>query len=266
MSRRLHDPGTVYLLHFIDPATGEPARYRHAGHYTGNPESSAFLKVGCWTGGRELAELKGSVWVAGWSASGEGWQQVQAGWCLAVAGSGQPQAGAVEHLLDEPQCLREVFRAALVGPAEYVQAVLQLVEGESLGRAGVQLAVFEVAGQERLEDRRVQAVISVPQEVLHWVARGGGLEVEYGHHLQVAAGGWADCGVAGAVVAVQQPGPQPASFADGTGPGQHVPGQRGGAVGLPGAKAGESAEGVQGRQPSAKSVVELTAPWSVQFA
>ncbi len=35
MSRRLHDPGTVYLLHFIDPATGESARYRHAGHYTG---------------------------------------------------------------------------------------------------------------------------------------------------------------------------------------------------------------------------------------
>src|SRR6266542_5474540 len=31
MSRRPHDPGTVYLLHFIDPATGEPARYRHAG-------------------------------------------------------------------------------------------------------------------------------------------------------------------------------------------------------------------------------------------
>ena len=27
--------GLVYLLHFIDPATGEPARYRHAKHYTG---------------------------------------------------------------------------------------------------------------------------------------------------------------------------------------------------------------------------------------
>src|SRR6266849_2503644 len=35
MSRRLRDQGTVYLLHFIDPATGESARYRHAGHYTG---------------------------------------------------------------------------------------------------------------------------------------------------------------------------------------------------------------------------------------
>lgn len=35
MSRRLRYPGTVYLLHFIDPATGESARYRHAGHYTG---------------------------------------------------------------------------------------------------------------------------------------------------------------------------------------------------------------------------------------
>jgi ribosomal protein L34E len=27
--------GTVYLLHFIDPATGAHARYRHAGHYLG---------------------------------------------------------------------------------------------------------------------------------------------------------------------------------------------------------------------------------------
>src|SRR6266496_346183 len=35
MSRHLPGPGTVYLLHFIDPATGESARYRHAGHYTG---------------------------------------------------------------------------------------------------------------------------------------------------------------------------------------------------------------------------------------
>ena len=121
--------GVIYLLHLERP-------YKHAGHYTGNPESSAFLKVGCWTGGRELAELEGSVWVAGWSASGEGWQQVQAGWCLAVAGPGQTQAGAVEHLLDEPQCLREVLRVILVGPAEYVQAVFELVERESLGRTG----------------------------------------------------------------------------------------------------------------------------------
>ena len=27
--------GIVYLLHFTDPATGEAARYRHAGHYIG---------------------------------------------------------------------------------------------------------------------------------------------------------------------------------------------------------------------------------------
>ena len=27
--------GTTYLLHFIDPATGEAARYKHAGHYIG---------------------------------------------------------------------------------------------------------------------------------------------------------------------------------------------------------------------------------------
>jgi hypothetical protein len=29
------ETGTTYLLHFIDPATGEPARYKHAGHYIG---------------------------------------------------------------------------------------------------------------------------------------------------------------------------------------------------------------------------------------
>jgi hypothetical protein len=29
------ETGTTYLLHFIVPATGDPARYRHAGHYIG---------------------------------------------------------------------------------------------------------------------------------------------------------------------------------------------------------------------------------------
>ena len=33
MSRR-----TTYLLHFIDPETGQPARYQHAGHYIGDTE------------------------------------------------------------------------------------------------------------------------------------------------------------------------------------------------------------------------------------
>jgi len=32
------ETGTTYLLHFDEP-------FRHARHYTGNPESSAFLKV-----------------------------------------------------------------------------------------------------------------------------------------------------------------------------------------------------------------------------
>jgi hypothetical protein len=122
----------TYLLH-LKPA------YKQAGHYLGHPESSAFLKVGCWADDRELAELKGSAQGAGWS--------------------GQLQAGAVQRLLDEPQCLREVLRVGLGGPAEDAQAVLELVEGEPLGRAGVQLAVFEVADQERLEDSRVQAVV-----------------------------------------------------------------------------------------------------------
>ena len=38
MSVATDDPGTVYILH-LDPP------YRHARHYTGNPESSRFLKV-----------------------------------------------------------------------------------------------------------------------------------------------------------------------------------------------------------------------------
>src|SRR6266496_3903794 len=59
-ARKGAGPGTVYLLHFVDPASGEPARYRHAAHYTGNPESSRFLKAspGFFAGGfAELAPL-----------------------------------------------------------------------------------------------------------------------------------------------------------------------------------------------------------------
>ena len=33
-----------YLLHFIDPGTGEPARYRHAGHYLGSTEEDRLDK------------------------------------------------------------------------------------------------------------------------------------------------------------------------------------------------------------------------------
>jgi hypothetical protein len=36
---------TVYLLHFVDPATGAAARYKHAGHYTGSVRSSGSLKA-----------------------------------------------------------------------------------------------------------------------------------------------------------------------------------------------------------------------------
>jgi hypothetical protein len=37
----------AYLLHFVDPATGEPARYKHAGHYLGDTD-----------GGREADRLQ----------------------------------------------------------------------------------------------------------------------------------------------------------------------------------------------------------------
>ena len=50
MSGRAGQVGTVYLLHFDQP-------YKHARHYVGNPESSAFQKAGCRTGSGELAEL-----------------------------------------------------------------------------------------------------------------------------------------------------------------------------------------------------------------
>jgi len=49
--------GTTYLLHFVDPATGLPARYKHAGHYIGKPESSRFLKARSPAGGREFEQL-----------------------------------------------------------------------------------------------------------------------------------------------------------------------------------------------------------------
>jgi len=57
-------------------------------------------------------------------------------------------------------------------PVEYAQAVLELVEGEPFGRAGIQLAVFEVAGQERVEDGRVQAVVGGPQRTVALADRG----------------------------------------------------------------------------------------------
>jgi hypothetical protein len=55
--------GLVYLLHFNElyvPYPGAPA-YACAGHYTGKPESSGFLKAGLAADGVELAELACSV-------------------------------------------------------------------------------------------------------------------------------------------------------------------------------------------------------------
>jgi hypothetical protein len=59
----------------------------------------------------------------------------------------------------------------------------------------------------------VHAVVGNGQEVFQRIAGGGGLEIEHGHHLDAIASAGAGCGVAGAVVAVQQPGPQPAGVA-----------------------------------------------------
>src|SRR6516165_543762 len=86
---REYPEGTVYVVH-LDPP------YRHARRYSGNPGSSAFLKVACGVHGRGLAELTGSAWVVGRSASGEGWQQVRVSQRWAVAGSGRGEAGAVQ--------------------------------------------------------------------------------------------------------------------------------------------------------------------------
>ena len=132
---REYPEGTVYVVHLDPPC-------RHARHYSGNPESSAFLNVACGVHGRELAELTGSAWVVGRSASGEGWQQVRVSQRWAVAGSGRGEAGAVEFLLDEPRCSGEVLRAALGGPAEDAQAVFELVEGEPVGCARIQVAAL----------------------------------------------------------------------------------------------------------------------------
>jgi len=132
---REYPEGTVYVVH-LDPP------YRHARHHSENPGSSAFRKVACGVHGRGLADLTGSAQVAGRSASGEGWQQVQVNQRWAVAGPGPGEAGAVQFVLDEPQCLGEVLRAALRGPAEDAQAVFELIEGEPVGRAGIQVAAL----------------------------------------------------------------------------------------------------------------------------
>ena len=47
-------PGVIYLLHFDRP-------YRHAKHYTGKSESSAFLKAGSAGVGGGFAELAGAA-------------------------------------------------------------------------------------------------------------------------------------------------------------------------------------------------------------
>jgi predicted GIY-YIG superfamily endonuclease len=50
--------GTTYLLHFIDPATGEPARYKHAGHYIGwTTDLAARLEAHARGGGARLVEV-----------------------------------------------------------------------------------------------------------------------------------------------------------------------------------------------------------------
>ena len=73
--------------------------------------------------------------------------------------------------------LREPLRVGLAGPAEHLQAVLELVEGEPLGRIRVQPAPLQVAGHERGEDPRLHAVVGGPQEVLHRIAGGGSRSV-----------------------------------------------------------------------------------------
>jgi hypothetical protein len=47
-------PGVIYLLHFDQP-------YKHAKHYTGKSESSAFLKAGSADVGGGFVELGGAA-------------------------------------------------------------------------------------------------------------------------------------------------------------------------------------------------------------
>src|SRR6266511_3302329 len=71
-----HPFGTVYLLHFDQ-------RYEHAGHYTGKPASSGFLKVVGWVCGGEFAELTCRAWP--WAGSACGKARSRSRW--AAAGS-----------------------------------------------------------------------------------------------------------------------------------------------------------------------------------
>jgi hypothetical protein len=52
--------GIIYMLHFSQP-------YRHAKHYVGKPESSAFLKAGSAGAGGGFAELAGAAACSGYA-------------------------------------------------------------------------------------------------------------------------------------------------------------------------------------------------------
>ena len=136
---REYDGGTVYVVH-LDPP------YRHARHCSGNPGSSAFLMVACGVHGRGLAELTGSAWVVGRSASGEGWQQVRVSQRWADAGPGPDEASAVQFLLDEPQCLGEYLRAGHEAQHELAAEPLSELEDGAQREAGPMTAPLPASG------------------------------------------------------------------------------------------------------------------------
>jgi predicted GIY-YIG superfamily endonuclease len=52
--------GTIYLLHFVDPATGEHARFGHAGHYLGwtHDLAARLARHGTYDGARLMLHVR----------------------------------------------------------------------------------------------------------------------------------------------------------------------------------------------------------------
>jgi len=55
-----HLVGVIYLLHFVDPATGEHKRFRHAGHYLGwtHDLSARMARHGTYDGAKLMRHVR----------------------------------------------------------------------------------------------------------------------------------------------------------------------------------------------------------------
>ena len=103
--------GDIYLLCFRDPATGQPARLAHAGHYLGYAEAGKFDQRQAEHRAGRGAKFTAAVLAAGlswdivrvWSAAGPGGEVP---WLVTVVGGGVTEA--TEKYLKELRNGREL--------------------------------------------------------------------------------------------------------------------------------------------------------------